>query len=170
MFVGGWRGWGNPRQVFWPRLGNSRFWQNLPRGSNCLSASVPNFDDSRRTGLHRTRRRAVQVAPPSASTAFRHRNGVVWVSLAAGTLTACRSAPAPDPATIFENIRNDSLHGNLDVAQQKAEKARKDFSASDADWPMKFRVLEAEILTYQGRRPEVLALLNDPSVSYPECG
>jgi CHAT domain-containing protein/Flp pilus assembly protein TadD len=96
--------------------------------------------------------------------------GLVWVSLVAGTLTACRSAPVPDPATIFENIRNDSLHGNLDVAQQKSEKARKDFSASDADWPMKFRVLEAEILTYQGRRPEVLALLNDPNVSYPGKG
>ena len=35
---------------------------------------------------------------------------------------------------------------------------------------MKFRVLEAEILTYQGRRPDVLALLNDPHVSYPKTG
>ena len=92
------------------------------------------------------------------------------VSLAAATLTGCRSTPAPDPAAVFENTRNDLLHGNLDVAQQKAEKARKDFSASGADWPMKFRVLEAEILTYQGRRPEVLALLNDPKVSYPRTG
>jgi CHAT domain-containing protein len=90
--------------------------------------------------------------------------------MAAATLTGCRSAAAPDPAAIFENIRNDSLYGNLDVAQQKAEKARTDFSASGADWPMKFRVLEAEILTYQGRRPDVLALLNDPHVSYPSIG
>ncbi len=43
---------------------------------------------------------------------------------------------------------------------KKAEKARKDFSASSPDWAMKFRLLEAEILTYQGRRPEVIALLN----------
>jgi CHAT domain-containing protein/Flp pilus assembly protein TadD len=35
---------------------------------------------------------------------------------------------------------------------------------------MKFRVLEAEILTYQGRRPQVLALLNEPGVSYPAGG
>ncbi len=89
---------------------------------------------------------------------------------AAAALTACRSAPAPDPAAAFENIRNDSLHGNLDVAQQKAEKARKDFAGSGADWPMKFRILEAEILTYQGRRPDVLSLLNDPNVSYPSTG
>jgi CHAT domain-containing protein/tetratricopeptide (TPR) repeat protein len=96
--------------------------------------------------------------------------GLVLVSLAAATLTGCHSAAAPDPAAIFENIRNDFLHGNLDIAQQKAEKARQDFSASGADWAMRFRVLEAEILTYQGRRPDVLALLNDPHVSYPSMG
>jgi CHAT domain-containing protein/Flp pilus assembly protein TadD len=95
---------------------------------------------------------------------------LVLLSLTAATLTGCRSAPAADPAAVFENIRNDSLHGNLDVAQQNAEKARKDFSASGTDWPMKFRILESEILTYQGRRPEVLALLNDPNVSYPSKG
>jgi CHAT domain-containing protein/tetratricopeptide (TPR) repeat protein len=92
------------------------------------------------------------------------------VSLAAVALAGCRPAAAPDPAPIFANIHNDFLHGNLDVALQKAEKARKDFSASGADWAMKFRVLEAEILTYQGRRPDVLALLNDPYVSYPKAG
>ena len=54
--------------------------------------------------------------------------------------------------------------------QQKAEKARKDFSANGADWAMKFRLLEAEILTYQGRRPEVIALLNSPGVIYPTVG
>jgi CHAT domain-containing protein len=95
---------------------------------------------------------------------------LVFVSLVTAALTGCRSAAAPDPAAIFESIRNDLLHGNLDVAQQKAQKARKDFSASGADWSMKFRVLEAEILTYQGRRPDVLALLNDPHISYPSMG
>jgi CHAT domain-containing protein/tetratricopeptide (TPR) repeat protein len=92
------------------------------------------------------------------------------VSLTGATLTGCHSAPAPDPVAIFEETRNDFLHGNLDVAQKKAEKARNDFSASDGDWPMKFRVLQAEILTYQGRRPEVLALLSDPHTSYPGTG
>ena len=77
---------------------------------------------------------------------------------------------AADPATTFQNIRSDFLHGNLDVAQQKAEKARKDFSAGGADWAMKFRLLEAEILTYQGRRPEVIALLNSPGDTYPAVG
>jgi CHAT domain-containing protein len=35
---------------------------------------------------------------------------------------------------------------------------------------MKFRLLEAEILIYQGQRPEVIALLNTPGVSYPTVG
>jgi len=75
-----------------------------------------------------------------------------------------------DPATTYQNIRSDFLHGNLYAAQREAEKARVDFLASGADWPMKFRLIEAEILTYRGRRPEVIALLNTPGVSYPTTG
>jgi CHAT domain-containing protein/tetratricopeptide (TPR) repeat protein len=82
----------------------------------------------------------------------------------------CRSTVTADPATTFQEIRNDLQRGNLDAAQQKAEKARRDFSASGADWAMKFRLLEAEVLTYQGRRPEVISLLNSPDVTYPAAG
>ncbi len=90
-------------------------------------------------------------------------------------LTGCRSPatvnPATvDPATVFQKIRTDFLHGNLAAAQQNAEAARKEFSVSDADWAVKFRLLEAEILTYQGRRPEVLTLLSSPGVPYPTSG
>ncbi len=77
---------------------------------------------------------------------------------------------SPDPATVFQNIHKDFLQGNLDAAQREAEKAREDFSTSGADWPMKFRLLEAEILIYQGRRPEVIALLDAPGVTYPAAG
>ena len=93
--------------------------------------------------------------------------------LSAATLTGCHSSATGDegdPATTFQEIHSDFLHGNLDLAQQKAEKARKDFSARSADWSMKFRLLEAEILTYQGRRPDVLALLTNAGVSYPATG
>jgi CHAT domain-containing protein/tetratricopeptide (TPR) repeat protein len=85
-------------------------------------------------------------------------------------LAGCRSSAKPDPATIWQNIRSDSIRGNLDVAQQEAEQARKDFSASNADWAMKFRLLEAEILTYQHRWPEVVALLDPPGIPYPAAG
>lgn len=45
-----------------------------------------------------------------------------------------------------------------------------DLPASDADWALRFRLLEAEILTNQGRRPQVVALLNSPGVTYPATG
>jgi CHAT domain-containing protein len=90
--------------------------------------------------------------------------------LAATILAACRPPATVDPATLFQDIRTEFLHGNLAAAQQKAEKARQEFSSSDADWGMKFRLLEAEIFAYQGRRPEVIALLNSPGVTYPASG
>jgi CHAT domain-containing protein len=92
------------------------------------------------------------------------------VLFAATILVGCHSSTKADPATIWQNIRSASIHGNLDVAQREAEQARKDFSASSPDWAMKFRLLEAEILYYQGRRREVIALLNSPGVSYPTVG
>jgi hypothetical protein len=92
------------------------------------------------------------------------------VLLAAGPLAGCRSAAMADPAKTFQDIHSDFRHGDLDVALQKTEQARKDFSASGSDWPMKFRLLEAEILTDKGRRNGVLALLNSPGISYPAVG
>jgi CHAT domain-containing protein len=92
------------------------------------------------------------------------------VLLAVAHLAACRASAKPDPAAIFQEIRNDSIHGNLDVAQREAEQARKDFSASNPDWALKLRLLEAEILTYQGRRPEVIALLEAPGIPFPSTG
>ena len=90
--------------------------------------------------------------------------------LAAGPLAGCRSSAMADPAKTFQDIRSDFRHGNLDVALQKAERARKDFSASSPDWPMKFRFLEAEILKTRVTGPEVITLLNSPGISYPAAG
>jgi CHAT domain-containing protein len=101
----------------------------------------------------------------------RHDSSILAIAfLAAMTLAGCGSSVAPDPAAILQDIQNDFQHGYLVAAQQKADQARRDFSASGADWAMKFRLLEAEILTYQGRRPEVIALLNSPGVTYPTAG
>jgi CHAT domain-containing protein/tetratricopeptide (TPR) repeat protein len=89
----------------------------------------------------------------------------------AALLTGCHSKPPPeDPAATFHEIRGYFLHGNLDVAQIKAHEARTRFLAVDPNWAMKFRLQEAEILTYQGRRPDVIALLQDKNVFYPETG
>jgi CHAT domain-containing protein/tetratricopeptide (TPR) repeat protein len=42
--------------------------------------------------------------------------------------------------------------------------------ANGAKWSSKFRLLEAEVLTYQGRPRDVLALLDSATVSYPAAG
>ena len=91
------------------------------------------------------------------------------LALAAG-LSGCRSAAPPDPASLYQTIHRDLLHGNLDLAQEKAEKARVGFAATSPGWAMRFRLLEADILTYQGRRPKVLDLLESPGVAYPVDG
>jgi CHAT domain-containing protein len=84
-------------------------------------------------------------------------------------LGGCRSPAHRDPRAVFQDVRGDFLYGNLDVARQKARKAQKDFSGS-GDWPATFRLLEAEILTYQGRRPDVVVLLDCDASSYPALG
>jgi CHAT domain-containing protein len=92
------------------------------------------------------------------------------VLFAASILAGCRSSEIADPATTWQNIRSDFLHGNLKVAGQKADEALRDYSVSNPDWAMRFRLLEAEILMYQGDRPGVIALLNSPGVPYPASG
>ena len=80
---------------------------------------------------------------------------------------ARHSQASGDPTATYQDIHNDFLHGNLDVAVQKAEKARTDFSDRSPDWAMKFRLQQAEILAYQGRRRDVVALLNCDDKSHP---
>src|ERR1700733_10471644 len=105
-----------------------------------------------------------------------HDSAVLTIPfLMAMTLAGCRS-PARvdqakvDPAAVYQSIHSDFLHGNLAAAQPAAEKAVEAFSAGDANWAVRFRLLDAEILSHQGRRQEAIALLNDPGVSYPTSG
>jgi CHAT domain-containing protein len=90
--------------------------------------------------------------------------------LLAITFAGCRSPATVDPTAVYQKVHSDFLRGNLAAAQQNAEKALNAFSTGDAEWAMRFRLLDAEILTYQGRRPEAIALLNDPGVTYPTSG
>jgi CHAT domain-containing protein/tetratricopeptide (TPR) repeat protein len=85
-------------------------------------------------------------------------------------VTGCRPKPTPDPTVTFKQISSDSLHGNLQVAYEKADEARQSYATSDADWSLRFRLLEAEVLIYQGRRSEAIGLLEAPGISYPTIG
>jgi CHAT domain-containing protein len=89
------------------------------------------------------------------------------VLLLAACAAGCTAKKAEDPEALFQRVRADFLHGNLDAAQAAAAAARREI---DPAWSMQFRLLEAEILVYQGRSDETLALLTDPKLSYPTSG
>jgi len=90
-----------------------------------------------------------------------------------GALLGCHAPPRADPQAVYASIRGDFLHGSLDVAHTRVELALKGVSGAgppDKDWALKFRLLDAEILTYQGRPREVLALLTANDIAKPSDG
>ena len=43
-------------------------------------------------------------------------------------LSGCHGSERPDPASLYQGIYNDFVHGSLDVAQANAARARGEFS------------------------------------------
>jgi CHAT domain-containing protein len=95
-------------------------------------------------------------------------------ALSALDLSGCRQSASPEPGVLFESIYRDYLHGSLDVAEGRAEIARKELSTrgsgSTPDWELKFRLLQAEILLKQRHLDDALALLSGDGVSFPSMG
>ena len=165
MFVGGWFRPGGPRQVVRPRHGYSEFWKGHLRRSICLPGVRPPLHGSggiRFPDVGGTELRQCQGQRRHHSAKY-----AVMVLMAAAMLAGCHSSKAADPGATWQSIHEDFLHGNLDIARQRADEARRDYSAGNPAWGTRFRLLEAEILIYQGRRPDVIDLLNSPGVSYP---
>jgi CHAT domain-containing protein len=94
--------------------------------------------------------------------------------LSAYILSGCHESAKPEAGALFQSIYDDYLHGTLDVAEARAEKARREFSrggpSSAPAWELKFRLLEAEILLKQGHPKEVIALLVCDDESLPTRG
>lgn len=84
-------------------------------------------------------------------------------------VTGCNRAPKPDPSASYRGIRTDLVRGNLDGAQQNVEKAELIFF-SDPSWKLKFKLLHAEIFSYQGLALPVVRLLNCENISFPATG
>src|ERR1700732_4948830 len=124
MFVGRWRGRGNPWQILWPRRRDSRFWHDLSRRDTGLSAVNSSHNGSSRTRVQHKG----QSGNRHSGSAGWYRSSVLGIALLAPmALAGCRSSATTDPATTFQNIRSDFLHGNLVAAQQKAEEARRNY-------------------------------------------
>ena len=90
------------------------------------------------------------------------------------SLWGCHESASAEPEVLFQSIYGDYLHGTLDVAETRAEKARKEFtrggSSNAPNWELKFRLLDAEILLKQGHPMEVVALLAGDGESFPTEG
>jgi CHAT domain-containing protein/Tfp pilus assembly protein PilF len=89
-------------------------------------------------------------------------------------LSGCHSRPdsttSPDPETSLRNIRAEMQHGDLAVAESKAERELKHYSGHDVKCAMEFRLLDAEILSLEGRSQDSFALLSDSITPYPASG
>lgn len=76
-------------------------------------------------------------------------------------LFGCQRSTGPSPEATYQKIHTEFLRGDLGTAAQDAEKARGEFAGRNRSWDIKFRLLEAEILTYQGNSQRVVQLLID---------
>jgi CHAT domain-containing protein len=74
---------------------------------------------------------------------------------------------ASNPQPLFESARQAFLHGDLIRSQQEAEKGYYTFARSRPEWSLKFRVLEAEALMWQGMSDQVLRVLDSTSTGLP---
>ncbi len=90
---------------------------------------------------------------------------MIFLSLWVG----CKSVPSPAPDQTYDEIRQDFIHGNLGVALQEVQKAHAVFY-SDPQWEIRFKLLQAEILTYQGLAIPVINLLSCDAMSSPLSG
>jgi CHAT domain-containing protein len=82
----------------------------------------------------------------------------------------CRSSQPVGPAVRFEQIQKDFHQGHLDLAQRAASAERQNFLSSNPAWSFKFCLLEAEVLSYQGRSQDVVNALEEGTRSYSPDG
>jgi hypothetical protein len=168
MLVGGWRGWRDSRSIVRSRDPRSALWFYLLRRDLSRLAKVAStlFVSCRARVLHFRLNGWSYVRSRGSSLSL----GPALALLVATALTGCHSPAKADATTTYQAIRADLMHGDLKVAQQKVGHARQDFASAAADWPMKFLLLDAEIVLLEGRRADAIALLTNPGVSYPSAG
>ncbi len=94
------------------------------------------------------------------------------VLLAAILVSGCHKES--DPSAIFQSISGDYLHGDLELARQRAARARTDFAAGKSQpgstWGLQFALLEAEILLRQDQTQDAITVLNGSGTAIPSQG
>lgn len=91
---------------------------------------------------------------------------LAWVAgtVFAWSLVGCHSSAGPTSAALFDSVYADYLHGNLALARTRAEVADRLLSSQQsgdaAAWKLKFRFLQAEILSRQSQLDDVVTVLS----------
>jgi CHAT domain-containing protein/Tfp pilus assembly protein PilF len=75
-----------------------------------------------------------------------------------------------DPATSFNQVYAEFLHGQLDLALQTASSEKTKLVKRDPTWSYKFQLLEAEIYEFQGKSRDVVKTIDDPTVTFTPTG
>ena len=94
-----------------------------------------------------------------------HASRVVSAILLPACLLACSSRR--DPQAAFDHAQETFHHGNLAAAAEDAERGYKEFHRINSEWAWKFRILEADVLTWRGMNEPALALLGSEPASGP---
>lgn len=75
---------------------------------------------------------------------------------------------------MFQSISADYLHGDLELARDRATRARHDFAArsspANVTWALQFRLLEAEILLRQDKTKDAITVLTAAGTTIPTQG
>ncbi len=72
-----------------------------------------------------------------------------------------------DPQAAYNHAIETSQHGDLAAATKETESGYKEFHEISADWAWKFRILEANVLTWRGMSDRVLTVLGSESAPPP---
>jgi CHAT domain-containing protein/tetratricopeptide (TPR) repeat protein len=85
-------------------------------------------------------------------------------------LAGCRHLAHADPQTTYNRAYAELVQGHLLQTEEMASAARQQFLNSDATWSYRFRLLQAEALTWQGRSQDVVNLLQQSRQSFTPSG
>ena len=81
-------------------------------------------------------------------------------------LSACRAPVTSNPETSYRQIYADFLRGNLDSAAQAAAAQETNLLVADPSWSFRFRLLQAEILQYQGKSQDIADILDPRAFAF----
>jgi len=152
-----------PRHAAGPHHRPAERGQALPGGTDGLQRILPTDHAALRVGLpggrrHKRRHRQNQRFNRSLTSGGLTRIvGFVSIGLLICSLSCRGSHSNPDEA--FAHARSLFVHGDLNAALREAQQASRQYSGVDPNWTWRLRLLQAEILVWQGLNEQAVSLL-----------